>query len=180
MGRPWGLRDMTKGQMLRVAEQGEAGARNASPHTFDEWLQSQLKATQLSQRQLAQKSGVDHSTISRLIQGGRTPSLRTAVSLARGLGMPDGGARSDASTARSGSRPAGVEYALRSDSSLDDSQVQAIMDVYLAARRPPVAALLAPREFARRGPVPFVVQVAPPPSRSPAGGPPAPKHRRSS
>ena len=39
----------------------------------------------MSQRQLAQQSGVDHSTISRLIRGDRTPSLGTATKLARGL-----------------------------------------------------------------------------------------------
>jgi len=45
---------------------------------FNEWLRSQLKAKKMSQRQLAQQSGVDHSTISRLIRGDRTPSLGTA------------------------------------------------------------------------------------------------------
>ena len=39
----------------------------------------------MSQRQLAQQSGVDHSTISRLIRGDRMPSLGTATKLARGL-----------------------------------------------------------------------------------------------
>ena len=48
---------------------------------FNEWLRSQLKAKKMSQRQLAQQSGVDHSTISRLIRGERTPSLGTATKL---------------------------------------------------------------------------------------------------
>ena len=52
---------------------------------FNEWLRAQLKAKKMSQRQLAQQSGVDHSTISRLMRGGRTPSLGTATKLARGL-----------------------------------------------------------------------------------------------
>ena len=52
---------------------------------FNEWLRAQLKAKKMSQRQLAQQSGVDHSTISRLIRGDRTPSLGTATKLARGL-----------------------------------------------------------------------------------------------
>ena len=42
---------------------------------FNEWLRAQLKAKKMSQRQLAQQSGVDHSTISRLIRGDRMPSL---------------------------------------------------------------------------------------------------------
>src|SRR3990172_8747572 len=52
---------------------------------FNEWLRSQLKAKKMSQRQLAQQSGVDHSTISRLVRGDRMPSLGTATKLARGL-----------------------------------------------------------------------------------------------
>ena len=42
---------------------------------FNDWLRTQLKAKKMSQRQLAQQSGVDHSTISRLIRGDRMPSL---------------------------------------------------------------------------------------------------------
>ena len=49
---------------------------------FNEWLRAQLKAKKMSQRQLAQQSGVDHSTISRLIRGDRMPSLGTATKLA--------------------------------------------------------------------------------------------------
>ena len=52
---------------------------------FNEWLRTHLKAKKMSQRQLAQQSGVDHSTISRLIRGDRMPSLGTAQKLARGL-----------------------------------------------------------------------------------------------
>src|SRR4051794_41290628 len=52
---------------------------------FNEWLRAQLKAKKMSQRQLAQQSGVDHSTISRLVRGDRMPSLGTATKLARGL-----------------------------------------------------------------------------------------------
>ena len=50
---------------------------------FNEWLRAQLKSKRMSQRQLAQQAGVDHSTISRLVRGDRTPSLGTATKLAR-------------------------------------------------------------------------------------------------
>ena len=40
----------------------------------------------MSQRQLALQSGVNHSTISRLIKQDRMPSLRTATKLSRALG----------------------------------------------------------------------------------------------
>jgi transcriptional regulator with XRE-family HTH domain len=105
---------------------------------FNEWLRAQLKAKKMSQRQLAQQSGVDHSTISRLIRGDRMPSLGTATKLARGLRE----LRDDADTPQylglvaSGSTnpTARVEYALRSDELLSEPQVRQIMEYYLAVR----------------------------------------------
>jgi transcriptional regulator with XRE-family HTH domain len=105
---------------------------------FNEWLRGQLKAKRMSQRQLAQQSGVDHSTISRLIRGDRTPSLGTATKLARGLreildeadtpqyfGLV--GSTAPNPTAR-------VEYALRADDYLAEPQVRQVMEYYLAVR----------------------------------------------
>jgi transcriptional regulator with XRE-family HTH domain len=105
---------------------------------FNEWLRAQLKAKKMSQRQLAQQSGVDHSTISRLIRGDRMPSLGTATKLARGLRE----LRDDADTPQylglvaSGSTnpTARVEYALRADELLTEAQVRQIMEYYLAVR----------------------------------------------
>ncbi|MFP5342827.1 MAG: helix-turn-helix domain-containing protein [Candidatus Limnocylindria bacterium] len=105
---------------------------------FNEWLRAQLKAKKMSQRQLAQQSGVDHSTISRLIRGDRMPSLGTATKLARGLRE----LRDDADTPQylglvtsgSGNPTARVEYALRADELLSEPQVRQIMEYYLAVR----------------------------------------------
>ncbi len=105
---------------------------------FNEWLRTQLKAKKMSQRQLAQQSGVDHSTISRLIRGDRMPSLGTATALARGLRE----IREDADTTQylgvvangSATPTARVEYALRADDSLGEAQVRQIMEYYLAVR----------------------------------------------
>ena len=105
---------------------------------FNEWLRAQLKAKKMSQRQLAQQSGVDHSTISRLIRGDRMPSLGTATKLARGLRE----LRDDADTPQYlglvTSAPANptarVEYALRADELLSEPQVRQIMEYYLAVR----------------------------------------------
>jgi transcriptional regulator with XRE-family HTH domain len=105
---------------------------------FNEWLRAQLKAKKMSQRQLAQQSGVDHSTISRLIRGDRMPSLGTATKLARGLRE----LRDDADTptylgmvtAGPGNPTARVEYALRADDLLSEAQVRQIMEYYLAVR----------------------------------------------
>ena len=68
----------------------EMGPTRSGGLAFNRWLDVQLRARKLTQRQLAQKSGVDHSTISRLMRGDRTPSLHTAALLAHGLGMTDG------------------------------------------------------------------------------------------
>ena len=105
---------------------------------FNEWLRAQLKAKKMSQRQLAQQSGVDHSTISRLIRGDRMPSLGTATKLARGLRE----LRDDADTpqylglvsAGATNPTARVEYALRADEALTEPQVRQIMEYYLAVR----------------------------------------------
>jgi transcriptional regulator with XRE-family HTH domain len=105
---------------------------------FNEWLRTQLKAKKMSQRQLAQQSGVDHSTISRLIRGDRTPSLGTATKLARGLRE----IHDEADTpqyfgliASGTTHPtARVEYALRADDYLAEPQVRQIMEYYLAVR----------------------------------------------
>jgi transcriptional regulator with XRE-family HTH domain len=105
---------------------------------FNEWLRAQLKAKKMSQRQLAQQSGVDHSTISRLIRGDRMPSLGTATKLARGLRE----IRDDADTATAlgvvsvgpQNPTARVEYALRADEALSEPQVRQIMEYYLAVR----------------------------------------------
>jgi transcriptional regulator with XRE-family HTH domain len=122
----------------------ESGAIDYSAMTgsngraFNEWLRAQLKAKKMSQRQLAQQSGVDHSTISRLVRGDRMPSLGTATKLARGLrelgendegpqylGLMGGGVQNP--TAR-------VEYALRADEALGEAQVRQVMEYYLAVR----------------------------------------------
>jgi transcriptional regulator with XRE-family HTH domain len=105
---------------------------------FNEWLRAQLKAKKMSQRQLAQQSGVDHSTISRLIRGDRMPSLGTATKLARGLREirddSDAAAALGVVSAGPQNPTARVEYALRADEALTEAQVRQIMEYYLAVR----------------------------------------------
>ena len=105
---------------------------------FNEWLRTQLKAKKMSQRQLAQQSGVDHSTISRLIRGDRMPSLGTAQKLARGLRelRDDSDASMVLGVVSAGVQnpTARVEYALRADDILTESQARQIMEYYLAVR----------------------------------------------
>ncbi len=109
-----------------------------SPRSFNSWLRSQLKEKKMSQRQLALQSGVDHSTISRLIKGDRMPSLGTATKLARGLREIHDDAEGPAYFASLSARQllptARVEYALRGDEALTDGDVRELMQSYLTAR----------------------------------------------
>ncbi|MER3417648.1 MAG: hypothetical protein C4343_00635, partial [Chloroflexota bacterium] len=125
------------GRSVGSMNDGERMTTN-NGRAFNEWLRAQLKAKKMSQRQLAQQSGVDHSTISRLIRGDRMPSLGTAAKLARGLRAihdeADAPAYLGMLTAANGNPTARVEYALRSDDLLTEAQVRQIMEYYLAVR----------------------------------------------
>jgi transcriptional regulator with XRE-family HTH domain len=109
-----------------------------TPRSFNSWLRSQLKEKKMSQRQLALQSGVDHSTISRLIKGDRMPSLGTATKLARGLREirddNEGPAYFASLAARQLLPTARVEYALRGDEALSDADVRELMQMYIGMR----------------------------------------------
>lgn len=92
----------------------------------------------MSQRQLALQSGVDHSTISRLIKGDRMPSLGTATKLARGLREIHDESEGPAYFATVSSRQilptTRVEYALRGDDVLAEADVRELMQAYITLR----------------------------------------------
>ncbi len=105
---------------------------------FAHWLRAQMRARRMSQRQLAFRSGVDHSTVCRLVQGDRTPTFGTATRLARGLRAF--GDEGDAAgylgimAGRSGHPMARVETAIRADDVLGESEVRQVMTYYAALR----------------------------------------------
>jgi transcriptional regulator with XRE-family HTH domain len=109
-----------------------------TPRSFNSWLRSQLKEKKMSQRQLALQSGVDHSTISRLIKGDRMPSLGTATKLARGLreihDESEGPTYFAGLAARQLLPTSRVEYALRGDELLTETDVRELMQAYIAVR----------------------------------------------
>lgn len=109
-----------------------------TPRSFNSWLRGQLKEKKMSQRQLALQSGVDHSTISRLIKGDRMPSLGTATKLARGLreirDESEGPAYFASQSARQLLPTARVEYALRGDDILTEADVRELMQAYIGVR----------------------------------------------
>ncbi len=55
---------------------------------FAGWLREAMASRGMSQRMLAALSGIDHSTVSRLLSGDQQPSLGTARALVRVLERP--------------------------------------------------------------------------------------------
>ena len=82
---------------------------------FARWLSRRLVERGISQRQLAQRSGVHHSSISRLMRGHHQPTHRTARRLTEVLDRPwsgpaelaasSGAIRTSARAISSGSSP---------------------------------------------------------------------------
>ncbi len=134
-----------------AVEFGRAGNGWAGAIVFNLWLRRQMRERRMSQRQLAVLSGVNHSTISRLINGERVPSLATATRLARALGHVRGDddaftyvTRLPEETVVPTTR---VERALRADDEINDDDVRSLMAAYLGARaRGRLARLPSPSE----------------------------------
>ena len=101
---------------------------------FSDWLEGRLRSARISQRQLAMRAGVHHSTISRLIRYRRTPSLVTAMRLAQVLDPTGTTPIARPAGPRTTSPPMRVEHALRSDPSLSPTDVRELMRGYLRRR----------------------------------------------
>ena len=110
----------------------------AGPLVFNVWLRRQLRERRMSQRQLGVISGVNHSTISRLLAGSRIPSLETAAKLVHALRLDwtedQVATYFDLLPERTLFPTQRVESALRGDPDLEDADVLRIMDAYLVAR----------------------------------------------
>ena len=73
---------------------------------FGGWLRDAMRRRRLSTRAVAMRTGVDHSTISRLMRNAREPVLSTALALLRFLGREPSGAAAAPSAAPSAAPPA--------------------------------------------------------------------------
>jgi transcriptional regulator with XRE-family HTH domain len=58
---------------------------------FGGWIRDAMAERRITQRALAMRTGIDHSTISRLIARGHMPSLGTAIAIVKVLGPRSGG-----------------------------------------------------------------------------------------
>jgi transcriptional regulator with XRE-family HTH domain len=131
-----------QGTLTVAMEFGRAGGGWAGAIVFNIWLRRQLRERRMSQRQLAALSGVDHSTISRLLRDGRQPSLATAtklVSALRGVGVdpdePNAASYFERMPEDTVFPARRVEQALRADEQLPEEEVRRLMRIYLDARR---------------------------------------------
>lgn len=108
------------------------------------WLRIELRRRRISQRLLAQRAGVDHSTIARIISGNRSPSLDTLAKLAHGLRILDAdvaalldlvttGTADDERSADQFARA--FEAAVRADPMISERDVRALLAQYRAARK---------------------------------------------
>jgi transcriptional regulator with XRE-family HTH domain len=105
---------------------------------FSEWLTAELRARRMSLRQLAERSGVNASTVSRIARGTRSPSLRTALRLMKVFQSADVGtdpSRHLYSVAGQVDPVTRIERALRADVRLSDADVTRLMTFYHGLRR---------------------------------------------
>lgn len=128
------LHAMTSETNLMVETQPDRHPPGAETMPFCDWLDARMRSTRISQRQLAMRAGVHHSTISRLVRQRRTPSFSTAVRLARVLDPTGITPIARPADPRTASPPMRVEYALRADPHLAASDVRELMRGYLRLR----------------------------------------------
>jgi transcriptional regulator with XRE-family HTH domain len=102
---------------------------------FQAFPREELRARRWSVRYLAMRSGVSHSTISRLLGGERMPSLETARRLAEALLGPAPGTELPPTVNQAPRDPiARVADALRRDPQLDRRGIDAVLRFYLSVR----------------------------------------------
>jgi transcriptional regulator with XRE-family HTH domain len=114
---------------------------------FGAFIRSQRKLANLTLRQLAELTSLSNPYLSELERGMHQPSVRVLKQLSRALNLsgemllaeaglldPDRAERSAAGA------QSGVEHAIKTDASLDDTQKAALLAVYQSMSRPQQAA----------------------------------------
>jgi transcriptional regulator with XRE-family HTH domain len=116
---------------------------DAQMEAFGSFIRSQRKLAKLTLRQLAELTSLSNPYLSELERGMHQPSVRVLKQLSDALNLsaemllaeaglldPDRG--SDSS---SGAEQPGVEHAIKTDATLDDSQKAALLAVYQSMTR---------------------------------------------
>ena len=87
---------------------------------FGGWMRDAMAERRITQRALAMRTGINHSTISRLLASGHMPSLSTAIAIVKVLGSRPrrpGSASSGPYASTSGGLGPRPEYASSDDAS---------------------------------------------------------------
>ena len=102
---------------------------------FGDFLQSQRRLANISQRQLARASGVSDSYLSQVERGLYRPSAEVLKALAQAFEMPLSTMFAQSGLVDAGSEDVpspGIEAAIRNDSQLNTQQKSALLGVYKA------------------------------------------------
>ena len=118
-----------------MSERPDAGTTPRSRRSVDalgEFIRSQRRIAELSQRELARLADVSDAYLSQLERGLHEPSVRVLNGLAQALNVPSDkllaylGRHDDAAVERS------TESAIATDERLSDTQKQSLLDLYRA------------------------------------------------
>jgi transcriptional regulator with XRE-family HTH domain len=117
---------------------------DAQMEAFGAFVRSQRKLANLTLRQMAELTSLSNPYLSELERGMHQPSVRVLKQLSDALNVSaemllGHAGLLDKAAAAEGDQPAaaaGVEHAIRTDSTLDDSQKAALLAVYQSMTRP--------------------------------------------
>jgi transcriptional regulator with XRE-family HTH domain len=119
-----------------------AGQWDAQMEAFGAFVRSQRKLANLTLRQMAELTSLSNPYLSELERGMHQPSVRVlkqlsdALNVSAELLLAQAGLLDRASGGAEAAADPGVEHAIRSDSTLDDSQKAALLAVYQSMTRP--------------------------------------------
>jgi transcriptional regulator with XRE-family HTH domain len=99
----------------------------ADEYEFGAWMRTRLKSRALSQRQLAARTGVHHSTISRLLRGERQASLRTVLLIQAALAHDEEDRHVKGPDPL---HPVALFTMLRNDGLLGEDEIAAVVKLY--------------------------------------------------
>ena len=127
------------------------------PHALDrtpamaDWIGDELRTRGWTGRHLARRSGVNHSTISRMLAQTRTPTLATVLKLVAAFDASDA-AWAHSPTTHTPETQA-LLAALRADPALDEAAVSNVVGVYLRLRDEAAAAANRSSDYSSRSPL---------------------------
>jgi transcriptional regulator with XRE-family HTH domain len=116
------------GKVREVRSAAMAGGVETTA-AFVDWLRIEMRQRRISQRMLAARAGISHSTVSRMLKEDRSPTFETAQRLARALYPHAPLGRWEIDPA------AEVERLLAADPAIEEADAEELIQAYRAARR---------------------------------------------